>query len=146
MQELQEFAGAIAEVAESGGDFFVASPSQKTDRHVAKSGKILRPMPLFHLAFVFAKRHVPHPMQTVFNAPMTSPMDNQRRRVSPFLRKAADGVLDFDRGAALAASRAFQPADLGQAGPIEMPGQSRAGLQMPLNRAAVTLRRCTGLR
>ena len=70
----------------------------------------------------------------------------QKRRVGPLARKTADGVLDFDRGATLAAGRAFQTADLRQTGPIEMPGQPRAGLQMPLHRAAVPLRRRAGLR
>ena len=103
-------------------------------------------MPIFHLAFVFAKRYVSHPMQAIFNAPMTTPMGNQKRCVSPLLRKTADGVLDFDRGATLAAGRAFETANLPQTGPIEMPGQSRAGLQMPLDGAAMSLGGRTGLR
>ena len=103
-------------------------------------------MPLFHLAFVFAKRYVSHPMQAVFDAPVATPMAKQKRRVSPLARKAADGVLDFDRGATLATGRAFETANLGQTGPIEMPGQPRAGLQMPLDRAAVPLGRRAGLR
>ena len=73
-------------------------------------------------------------------------MANQKRRVSPFTRKTADGVLDFDRGATLATGRAFETANLRQTGPIEMPGQPCAGLQMPLNRAAVPFRRRAGLR
>jgi hypothetical protein len=36
----------------------------------------------------------------------------ERRRTGPFRRKAADGVLNFDRRAALAAGRAFESADL----------------------------------
>ena len=85
-------------------------------------------------------------MQAIFNAPMTTPMVNQKRRVSPFTRKAADGVLNFDRGATLAAGRAFETANLRQTGPIEMPGQSRTGLQMPLYVATVPLGRRAGLR
>jgi len=57
--------------------------------------------------------------------PMTTPMASQKRRVSPFTRKTADGVLDFDRGATLAASRAFETANLRQTRPIEMPGLLR---------------------
>ena len=85
-------------------------------------------------------------MQAIFNAPVTTPMVNQRRRIGPFTRKTADGVLDFDRGATLATGRAFETANLRQTGPIEMPGQPRAGLQMPLDRAAVPLGRRAGLR
>jgi hypothetical protein len=39
-----------------------------------------------------------------------------------------DGVWDFDRGATLASGRAFQPANLRQTGPLEMPGPSRADM------------------
>ena len=63
----------------------------------------------------------------------------QKGGVSPFPRKTTDGVLDFDRGATLATGRAFKTANLRQTGPTEMPGQPRAGLQMPLDRAAVPL-------
>ena len=85
-------------------------------------------------------------MQAIFNAPMTTPMANQKRRVSPFTRKTADGVLDFDRGATLTAGRAFETANLRQTGPIEMPGQPCAGLQMPLDGAAMSLGGRAGLR
>jgi hypothetical protein len=54
--------------------------------------------------------------------------------------------LDFDRGATLTTGRALQAANLGQTGPIEMPGQPRAGLQVAMNDAAVTLAAGAGLR
>jgi len=79
-------------------------------------------------------------MQSIFNAPMTPPMLVQKSGVGPLSRKTADGELDFDRGATLTAGRAFETANLRQTGPIEMPGQPRAGLQMPLHCAAVPLR------
>jgi len=85
-------------------------------------------------------------MQTIFDAPVAAPMPEQKRRVSPFARKAADGVLDFDRRAAFASGRAFETAHLGQAGPIEMPGQPCAGLQMPPNMTAVPLGNSARLR
>ena len=37
-QELEEFAGAIAEIAEGDGDFFAAGQTQQTDGRVAKGG------------------------------------------------------------------------------------------------------------
>jgi len=52
-------------------------------------------------------------MQAIFDAPVASPMLKQKRRVSPFPRKTADGVLDFDRRAILAPGRAFETANLG---------------------------------
>jgi len=79
-------------------------------------------------------------MQAIFDAPVATPMGEQQRRISPFTRNAANGVLDFDRRVAFASGRAFETANLGQTGPIEMSGQPRAGLQMPLHRAAVPLR------
>jgi hypothetical protein len=79
-------------------------------------------MPLFHPAFVFAEGNVSHPMQAVLDAPVTTPMGQERRRISSFTRNAADGVLDFDRRAALATGCAFETANLSQAGPIEMAG------------------------
>ena len=85
-------------------------------------------------------------MQPIFDAPMTTPMVVQKGGMGPLWRKTADRVLDFDRGATLAAGRAFETAHLRQTGPIEMPGQPRTGLQMPLNRAAVPLRRGVDLR
>ena len=103
-------------------------------------------MACFHLALIFAKGHVAHPMQTIFDAPVATPMREQKRRVSPFARKAADGVLDFDRRAAFASGRAFETAHLGQAGPIEMPGQPRAGLQMPPDMTPMSLGNRAGLR
>jgi hypothetical protein len=78
-------------------------------------------------------------MQSIFDAPMTTPMVVQKGGIGPLSRKAADSELDFDRGATLAAGRACETANLRQTGPTEMPGQSRAGLQMPLHRAAVPL-------
>jgi hypothetical protein len=100
----------------------------------------------FHLALVFAKRNVSHPMQAIFDAPVATPMAKQKRRVSSLTRKTADGVLDFDADATLALGRAFETAHLRQTGPIEMSGQPRAGLQMPLNRAAMPLTAGAGLR
>jgi hypothetical protein len=54
-------------------------------------------MPLFHLALVFAKRNIPHPMQAVFDAPVATPTAEQKCRIGLAGRKTADGVLDFDR-------------------------------------------------
>lgn len=73
-EELEEFAGAIAEFAEGDGNFVVARQTQKTDGRVAEHGQVVRPVPLFHLALVFAKRNISDPVQAVFNAPVTTPM------------------------------------------------------------------------
>jgi len=65
---------AIAKIAEGGGNFLAAGKTQQADDGIAKGGEILRPMPLFHLAFVFTKADVPHPVQPVFDAPVATPM------------------------------------------------------------------------
>jgi hypothetical protein len=85
-------------------------------------------------------------MQTVFDAPVPTPVAKQKRRVGLVAGKTADSVLDFDRGPTLTMGRAFQSANLGQAGPIEMSSQPRAGLQVAMNDAAVTLAAGAGLR
>lgn len=136
----------VAESAEGNGDLFAARQTQQANRRVAKRSQIVRAVTLFDLALVFAKRYVSHPVQTVFDAPVSSPMGEQKRGVSPLAGQATDGVLGFDGGLTLGAGRAFQPADLGQAGPIEMPGQPRTGLKMPLNDAAVPRALGAGLR
>jgi len=136
---LEEFAGAIAEIAEGNGDFCTAGEMKQIDRGVAKGGKILRPVTGFYLALVLAERDIAHPMQAIFNTPVAAPTPYQKRRVSPFARKAGDGVLNLDRRAAFALGRTFETADLSQAGPIEMPGQPRTGLQMPPDTTAMSL-------
>jgi len=136
---LEEFAGAIAEIAEGNGDFFAATETQEADSGVAEGGEILRTVPSFYLALVFAKRDIAHPMQAIFDTPVAAPVSKKRRRVGALTRETADGVLNFDRCAAFALGRAFETADLSQAGPIEMPGQSRAGLQMPPDTTAMSL-------
>jgi len=70
---LQEFAGAIAKIAEGDGDFFAAGEMKQTDRGVAKGGKILRPVTGFYLALVFAERDIAHPMQAIFDTPVAAP-------------------------------------------------------------------------
>jgi hypothetical protein len=80
------------------------------------------------LAFVFANRYFSHPVQTIFDALVSTPMAQHKGGGGPWAAKAGDGVLDFDRHATLATGRAFQAANLCQTRPIEMLGQSRAGL------------------
>ena len=99
----------------------------------------MRPVTGFYLALVFAERDIAHPMQAIFDAPVALPVSKKRRRVGTLTRETADGVLNLDRRAAFAMGRAFETADLSQARPIEMPGQSRAGLQMPPDTTAMSL-------
>ena len=124
-EELEEFAGTIAEITECDSDFLASGQTQQADRRVAKRGQILRPVALLHLAFVFAQGDVSHPVQTVFDAPVPTPMANQKGRVGPGARKAGDGVLNLDRAATFAAGCALKSANLRRAGPIEISQASR---------------------
>jgi hypothetical protein len=54
-QELEEFAGAVAEIAESAGHFRAAGQPHDIDCRVAKHEQIFRAIAFFDLAFVFAK-------------------------------------------------------------------------------------------
>ena len=104
--------GAIAEITKGGGDFLVAAQTEETDDGVAEGSQVVRAVPLSHMALVFAKGDVTHPVQAILNAPVPTPIVEEKRRIGQFSRKAADGVLDFDRGASFAAGRAFQPTNL----------------------------------
>jgi len=132
-------------VAERGGDFCVAAGTEQADGGVAKGGQVLRCVPLLDLAFILAKRHIADPVQTL-DAPVTSPTDVQNGRIGPWAREAADRILHVGGLLAFAEGRAFQAADLGQAGPAEMLGQTRAGLQVPFDKPAVPFARRTRLR
>lgn len=55
-------------------------------------------------------------------------------------------MLDLDGFFAIAMRDAFQPTDLGQAGPVEMLGQAGADLEMPPDDAAVPLLDFAGAR
>jgi hypothetical protein len=55
-------------------------------------------------------------------------------------------VLHLDGFFAIAARDALQPTDLGQAGPVQMLREARAGLEMSPNDAAVSLLDLAGAR
>lgn len=127
----------VSESAEGGGDFLVAGVAEESDGGVAEGGEVLRGVALLDLAFILAKGHVANPMQAIFDSPMPSPNVAQLSGVSAWAGCAGNGVLHFLSGFAALLGRAFQPTDLAQAGPIKILGQSRAGLEMPRDDAAV---------
>jgi len=142
---MEQFAGLVREIAERGGDFHVAAVTEQADGGVSERCQILWSVATLDLALVFAEGHVAHPVQA-FHAPMGSPAVQQQVRVAGATREAGDGVLQFDRGLALADSRAFQAADLTQTGPVQMIGQASAGLKMPLHPPSMPLARRAGFR
>jgi hypothetical protein len=144
-QELEEFEGAVGEVAEGGGDFFVAAQAEEVDGGVAKCGQVLRGVSELDLALVLAERHVADPVQA-FDPPMALPAGHQQGRVGALAREAADRVLHLDRVLTLGVRAAFQAADLLQPGPVQMFGQASAGLEVPLYQSSVPFARSARFR
>lgn len=118
----------------------MSGKSNEANGGVAESHQVLWCVRLLDLTLVFTERDVPHPVQT-FYAPVGSPAIQKKRRISAWRRCAADCMLHLLGLLAFAESDAFQAADLGQAGPIEMLSQSSTGLQMPFDEPAVSLAR-----
>lgn len=123
----------------------MATDSEQADSGVAKGGQVLRSVAELYLALIFAERHVAQPVQA-FNAPMGSPAGGQQGRVGTLAREAADGVLHLGRRFALADRRAFQAADLSEARPVQMLGQTCAGLKMPLDPSSMPFARRASFR
>lgn len=138
-QEAEELTGLVCEAAEVAGDVGEAGGAEEGDGGVAEGGQVLGAVLALHAAVVFAKGRVADPMQAVFDAPVAPPVLQQEGRVGPVRRDARDGVLNFRRRLAAPDGRPFEPADLSQAGPVELPRQTGTGLQMPLSAAAVSL-------
>jgi hypothetical protein len=140
---MEQFAGLVREIAERGGDFFMATVTEQADGGVSERRQIVGSVATLDLALIFAESHVAHPM-VAFQAPMGSPAVQQQGRVAGAACKAGDGVLQLDRGLALADGRAFQAADLSQTGPVQMFGQTSAGLKMALFPPSMPLVRRAG--
>jgi len=123
----------------------VAAVTEQADGGVAERRQVVWSVAMLDLALVFAEGHVAHPM-VAFQAPMGSPAAQQQGRIAKATREAGDGVLQLDRGLALADGRAFQAADLSQTRPVQMFGQASAGLKMPLLPPPMPLVRSAGFR
>lgn len=139
-QEVEEFEGAIGELAEGRGDFFVTGDAQQVDGGIAEGGQVVGGVADLYLTLVFAEGHIADPVQA-FDAPMRLPADDEQGGVGAEAGETRDGILHLHRLAALREGGAFQPADLPQTGPVEMFGQAGAGLQMPLDPPSVALAR-----
>lgn len=70
---------------------------------------------------------------------MGSPSAQQQGGGARPAREAGDRILQFDGGLALADGRSFQAANLSQPGPIQMFGQTGAGLQLPFHPSPMPL-------
>ena len=123
----------------------MAAESEQADCGVSEGGQVLRSVAEFYLALIFAERYVAHPVQA-FDAPMGLPTGHQQGRVAAPAREAADGILQLGRRFALAGGNAFQATDLSQTWPVQMLGQTRAGLEMPLHPSSVPLTRSASFR
>jgi hypothetical protein len=110
----------------------MSAHAEQADHGIAKGGQILWSVAKLDLALVLAERHVAHPVQAL-DAPMGLPTAHQQSRVGTLAREAADGMLHLGRRLALAVRGALQAADLTEARPVQMLGQTRAGLKMSLD-------------
>lgn len=81
-------------------------------------------------ARIFLQGDVADIMRAVFDAPMPAPPSQELLRAGQRSRRAGDRVLDFGGPLAVTIDRAGQMANLLQPGPIELAGQSRAGLEL----------------
>ena len=73
-----------------------------------------------HLALVLTEGHVPHPVQPVFDPPVSPPYAQQPVGVRPLRRQAGDGVGEFHRLFALVPPGSFHAADLCQSRPAQV--------------------------
>lgn len=136
----------VGEVAERGCDFLDGGESQEAEGGVAEGGEVLRSVAGLHLALVLAPGDVADPVEPILDPPVTLPTGQEQSRVGPRWGDAGDRVLDFDRLLAAPGRRPLKPADLFQAWPIEMLGQSRADLETPYDGPAVALLDGAGFR
>jgi len=73
---------------------------------------------------VFAKRHIAHPVEAIFDVPMIPPPSEQLRCTGLSRSGAGDRVGRFDRLFALSFDSASQTTDPLMAGPVERVSQS----------------------
>ena len=126
-------------MAKGGGDAVDAVQSQQIERDVAASGEILGAVAEFDAAAVLAKGDVADPVELVLDVPVLAPEWKQPTGVSLLRSEAGDGVLHLDNLFAITLRAALQAADLCQTGPVEMPREARADLQLAADDAAMPL-------
>lgn len=136
----------VGEIAECVGDFLVAFEPEKADGGVAKGSEVLRGVAGLHLVLVFAEGDVADPVEPILDSPVIASAGQKNRRVGARSCDAGDRELHLDRLLAAVGGRPLEPADLFQAGPVEMLGQARAGRQTPRDGPPVALLDGTGFR
>ena len=129
----------VGEVAEGGRDFLDAGEAEEAEGGIAEGGEVLGGVAGLHLALVLAEGDVADPVEPILDSPVIAPAGQEQRRIGALGRNAGDRVLDLDRLLAPSGRRPLEPADLSEAGPLKMLGQSRADLQTPHDRASVAL-------
>ena len=117
----------------------MAAEPEERDQGVPQGGDVLGRVAFVNLAGVFAQSHIPDVMRAVFDVPMVPPPSQQLDSPSQRARHARDRILDLDFFASLAPRRAGQPANLLQAGPIDVACQSRGDFQLSPDDATVFL-------
>lgn len=136
----------VSEIAERGRDFLDAGEAENAECGVAEGGQVLRGVAGLHLALVLAQRDVADPVEPILDSPVIAPAGQEERGIGARSCDAGNRVLDLDRLLAAPGRRPLKPADLFQAGPIEMLGQPRAGREMTDDGAPVALLDGAGFR
>lgn len=107
----------------------MAGRSQNGDCCVVQGCQVLRTGAASHATPVFSKSDVAHPMQAIFDSPVTTVHRKQFRRCGSLTRKARDRVGYFGVRLTITGAGPFDTNGLGKAGPIEMSYQSVARLK-----------------
>jgi hypothetical protein len=124
-------------MTKGGGDAVDASLTQEIHTRIPQNGQVVADVAPLFATGILPQRDIAHPMMA-FYTPVPTIVGQKFISPGPFGSKTGNGVHDFSRGFALGVCRAFDAAHLLHAGPIKMPGQTRAGLQMPLRQTAMT--------
>ena len=86
-------------------------------------------MPDFRAATVLAERHVANPVQAIFDAPVLAIERKQLGRRRAIRRQAGDRVTDFAGDQSVFLYGAFDATNLRDPWPVQLPRQTRTGLQ-----------------
>jgi hypothetical protein len=104
--------------AEGCCDVRGAGTSQEGDGGVAQGRHDLRRSAGAHLATVLIEGHIPHPMQSVFDGPMSSDQLQQALRIRFVRRKTGDQVMGLLRCRSALGHASRQARHLGQMRPV----------------------------
>ena len=106
--------------------------SEQIDGHVSEDGHVVTSAGMLDAATVLLPQSITYPVQSILDAPMTTPELQKLRSIGLPTRKTGDGVLHFGRLLVIAPSGSLKTNHLLQTGPAGKKGNDTcAGLKMP---------------